>query len=212
MKETTIRGSRLRTPGWRDPKLLIGIVLVALAVTGVVGLVQSSDQRQGYWTAQRDLQPGATVTAEDFTVVRANLSDIEGQYWSSEEQLPDEFYVSATMMQGELLARRQLTASDPHGRQQVGLQVSANMPASIRSGTRVDVWVSNPDEAGRGYSAPERIIENAEVADINKDTSAFASSDTNTVYLMLEPGSVREVLGAQVNDAKISLVPTIAQD
>lgn len=210
MTEQTTEAPRLRTPGWKDPRLIVGVILVVLSVTGVVALIQSADARQGYWAAATDVVPGAPHDAAAFHIVQVNLADVAQHYWPADEPLPAEFYVAATLLQGELLTRRDVTEADPAGRQQVGVQVLEHMPASIRPGSRVDVWVSAPSEDGRGFDTPVRLVANAEVVGKAESSSAFAAADTTTVYLMLSQSVVPAVLDAQANVAKISLVPATA--
>lgn len=212
MNDKPAEARRIRPPGWRDPRLLIGLLLVALSVTGVVALVQTIDERQGYWAASTDIVPGAQVTAEDFHIVQASISESAEHYWKADKQLPPEFLVSSTILQGELLTQRQVAESDPGGRQQVGVRVSEDMPASVTIGSRVDVWVAAAREDGRGYEEPTKMISNAEVTGTDNNTSAFAAANTTTVYVMLAQDAVPPVLDAQANDAKIALVPATIGD
>lgn len=212
MNDTPAEARRIRPPGWRDPRLLIGLLLVALSVTGVVALVQTVDERQGYWAASTDIVPGAQVTAEDFHIVQASMSESSDHYWVADQELPTEFLVSSTILQGELLTQRQVAESDPDGRQQVGVRVSEDMPASVTTGSRVDVWVAAAREDGRGYEEPTKMISNAEVTGTDTNTSAFAAANTTTVYVMLAQDAVPQVLDAQANDAKIALVPATLGD
>lgn len=207
MNDTPPEAPRIRPPGWRDPRLIIGVLLVVLSVAGVVALVQSVDERRGYWAAATDIVPGTRVTAEDFHVVQASMSESEGHYWAAERELPLEFLVSSTILQGELLTQRQVAESDPDGRQQVGVRVSEDMPAAVTVGSRVDVWVAAATDDGRGYDEPTKMISNAEVIGTDDNSSAFAAANTTTVYLMLSQDAVPPVLDAQANDAKIALVP-----
>lgn len=212
MNDKPAEARRVRPPGWRDPRLIVGILLVALSVTGVVALVQSVDERQGYWAASVDIVPGAKVSADDFHIVQASMSESSDHYWVAGSQLPSEFLVSSTILQGELLTQRQVAESDPDGRQQVGVRVSEDMPASVTIGSRVDVWVAAASDDGRGYEEPTKMIANAEVIGTDDNTSAFAAANTTTVYLMLSQDAVPPVLDAQANDAKIALVPATIGD
>src|SRR5699024_4888441 len=142
MNEKPTEASRLRAPGWRDPRLIVGVILVLLSVTGVVALVHSMDARQGYWAASVDVQPGPLVRASDFHIDEANISESAVRYWSAEDNLPPEFLLSSTIRQGELLPTKGVAESDPDGRQQVGVRVSEDMPAAVNLGSRADVWVA----------------------------------------------------------------------
>ncbi|HIW47540.1 MAG TPA: flagellar biosynthesis protein FlgA [Candidatus Yaniella excrementigallinarum] len=207
MNEKPTEASRLRAPGGRDPRLIVGVILVLLSVTGVVALVQSMDARQGYWAASVDIVPGAQVSAADFHIVQANISESADRYWSAEDKLPPEFLVSSTIRQGELLPTKGVAESDPDGRQQVGVRVSEDMPAAVNLGSRADVWVALLDDDGRGFEEPNKLVGNAEVVGIDDNASTFAVADTTTVYLMLSQDSLPAVLDAQANGAQISLVP-----
>ncbi len=207
MNDKPAEAPRIRTPGWRDPRLIVGVILVVLSVTGVVALMHSADSRQGYWAASVDVVPGVKVKPEDFHVVQASMSEASDMYWSAAQELPPEFYVTSTVLQGEFLAQRQVSDADPGGRQQVGVRVSEDIPGSITTGSRADVWVALADPDGRGFEEPTRLITSAEVVGMNDTSSAFAAADTTTVYLMLSQKALPDVLDAQANGAKISLVP-----
>lgn len=208
MNKTPVEAARIRTPSWRDPRLIVGIILVVLSVTGVVALVQSMDARKGYWAASTDIVPGAPVSAEDFHIVQASMSESSGHYWLADDRLPPDFLVSSTVRQGELLPVRDVAESDPDGRHQVGVRVSADMPGSIAIGSRTDAWVALTSDDGRGFDEPTKLVSNAEVIGLDENTSAFATADTITVYLMVAEEALPTVLDAQANGAEISLVPT----
>lgn len=208
MNEKPAEASRIRTPGWRDPRLIIGIILVVLSVAGVVTLIQSMDARQGYWAASVDIVPGAQASAEDFHIVQASMAESADRYWTAEDELPPHFLVSSTIRSGELLPVHDVAESDPDGRQQVGVRVSQDMPSAVTLGSRADAWVALASEDGRGFEEPAKLISNAEVVGMDDSSSAFAAADTTTVYLMLSEDSLPTVLDAQANGAQISLVPT----
>lgn len=113
MNEKPTEASRLRAPGWRDPRLIVGVILVLLSVTGVVALVQSMDARQGYWAASVDIVPGAQVSAADFHIVQANISESADRYWSAEDKLPPEFLVSSTIRQGSYCLQKESLSLTP---------------------------------------------------------------------------------------------------
>ena len=52
---------RVRRPSWRDPRLLVGLALIALAVAAVVLIVQRSDTTEPFYAAARDLAPGTVA-------------------------------------------------------------------------------------------------------------------------------------------------------
>ena len=60
---------RLQRPTWRDPRLLVGILLVLVSVIAVVGIVRAGDRTQAYLAAAHDIRVGETVKPEDLRTV-----------------------------------------------------------------------------------------------------------------------------------------------
>ncbi len=71
---------RVRRPSWRDPRLLIGLALIALAVAAVVLIVERSDTTEPFYAASRDLAPGTVLAKDDLVVVHVRVSS--GEYVS----------------------------------------------------------------------------------------------------------------------------------
>ena len=58
---------RLKKPSWKDPRLLLGIMLVLASTAGVVALVGSADQTTEVFVVDEDIPVGTPVSAEDST-------------------------------------------------------------------------------------------------------------------------------------------------
>lgn len=200
---------RLRRPGWKDPRLLVGILLVLVSVAAVVLLVRQADSRVEYWAAAQDIAPGAALKPEHVTVVSANLGDSAQEYLPADEPLPEHVAAVATVRQGELLPAGGLAAQDPEQRQQITVQISDLLPEHLSTGDRVDLWIAFPDDTGRGFFEPELVASSAEVVSTSESTAAFGTGATGNVALMLTPEEVPEILGAQANGARMTVVPSL---
>ena len=77
--ETSGPAPRLSKPSWKDPRLLIGILLVLASVAGVVALVGNADSTVPMYAAKDALVVGQKITAESFTVVQVQLGDVDGK-------------------------------------------------------------------------------------------------------------------------------------
>ena len=121
MNDKIVEAPRIRTPGWRDPRLIVGVILVVLSVAGVVALMQAADSRQGYWAASVDVVPGVKVKPEDFHVVQASMSEASDIYWSANKICLRNFM--SPQQSCKVLAQRQVNEADPGGRQQVGIRI-----------------------------------------------------------------------------------------
>lgn len=199
---------RLRRPGWRDPRLVAGLLLVLLSVVGTVALVQSLDSSEGYWAAGEDLAPGRVVGPERLTVVQARLGDAADDYLRADEPLPEGTTVVATVRAGELVPANALAATDPESRQPVSLSVQDPLPEGTGAGSRVDVWIAVRD-GNQDYADPELLASDAELAEVTQASGTFGSAGAMTVQVLVGPEELPRLLDARGNGARISVVPSL---
>ncbi|MFZ3454258.1 SAF domain-containing protein [Arthrobacter sp. 7Tela_A1] len=197
---------RLKKPSWKDPRLLVGILLVLASVAGVTALVAGAEKSTNVLVAARDLPVGTALDSEDFDVVPVRLGTLEGAYMPAGEKIPDGAVAGALIRSGELLVRADLATSDQLDRKPLGLDVETPLPSGIRSGDRVDVWASLPD--GRnGFSEPRKLLEAAEISEIAVAESVIAGPDATRLLVLVEDSDLPALLGALSNQAKIAVVP-----
>ena len=55
--------TRHRRPGWRDPRILVGLVIVAASVLVGVKVLAAADDSVGVWAVRKDLPAGTRVDA-----------------------------------------------------------------------------------------------------------------------------------------------------
>jgi hypothetical protein len=206
--KNTAEAPRLRRPGWKDPRLLAGLLLVLLSVAGVVALVQSLDRSEGYWAASSDLVPGDVIESDQLTVVQARLGDAADDYLPAGEPFPDGRSVVGTVRQGEMLPAEAVAAVDPESRQAVSLTVSDPLPEGTDAGARVDVWIAEAD-GNQGFGTPELVAPSAELAQLSEASGSFGTTSEMTVQILLGPEQLPLVLDAKGNGARISVVPSL---
>lgn len=198
---------RLRRPGWRDPRLLVGLLIVLVSVAGVVALVAAQDRTAAVYAAAEDLDVGTPLSEGDLRIEQVRLDGAEDQYLTPEDDLDAGLQVVASVEEGELLPQRVVDETDPHGRQAVILEVDHTLSTSVGSGRSVDVWATYPssspsDEAARA----EQLVEGAEVASVSEDSSAFGSQSRMSVEVLIDPEDMATVLESR-GEAQIAVVP-----
>ena len=200
-------GGRLRRPRWRDPRLLVGLVLVLASIAGVVALVGSSQRTAAYWAVVGDLPPGAPIEAGDLRAVDVNLGEAGERYLSADAPAPEGRTVSGTVRAGELLPAAALVDVDPGGRRPVGVAVGEPLPSGVGVGDRVDVWVAMPAEGGRGHADPVRTAEALEISEVTAEQNGFGGSGSTRVQLLAPEQVLPRIVDAKVKDARVTLVP-----
>lgn len=200
---------RLKKPSWKDPRLLLGVLLVLSSVAGVTALVAAQDESISVLAAGRDIPVGTVLQAGDLESVSVRLGEVEGSYVGAGEPLPENAVAGSLIRSGELLAKADLTTADKLDRKPLGLDVETPLPRGIQAGDRVDIWASLPD--GRnGFSEPRRLLEAAEISELTVAESVIAGSDAVRLLVLVEDADLPALLGALSNQAKIAVVPNPA--
>ncbi len=179
--------TRSRRPGWRNPRLLLGLVLVAGSVVLGARLMASADDTVGVWAVARDLPAGATVTTDDLEQRRVRFPDAAtaDAYLSSSDPLPAGTTLSRPVDRGELLPRSTFAPAGRSDLVEVPVSVAEDdLPATVRQGSVVDVWVA-PDAAtasGRTVTAT-RVLTDVTVVAVPRGTDTLAPRSTRQVIV-----------------------------
>lgn len=196
---------RLRKPSWKDPRLLVGVLLVCVSIVGVIALVENADKTIGVYAAREDLPVGAELTEEDFRIVPVHLGDAEGAYRTVGQGLPDNAVAQRLISAGELLPASGVGRADALDRKPVGLTIEDPLPTGTATGDRVDVWVS-PRGEGTKFGAPELLLDGAEIYDYTEEDSALGATQSARVFVLVGDENLPGLLGALSNEARIAVV------
>src|SRR4051812_27091927 len=96
---------RASAPGWRDPRLWLGVAIVAASVLAGSLLLGTSEKTVPVWAATQPLASGHVLTAGDLAVrrIRFDGSDEAGLYFPADQQLPADLRLSRAVGAGELV-------------------------------------------------------------------------------------------------------------
>lgn len=144
---------RSTTPGWRDPRLWVGILIVTVSVIAGARLLGSADDTVTVWAAATDLGPGDTLSADDLVPARVRFAAPGGlgDYFTTDDELPADLELTRVVGAGELLPRGAVAPAGGSGTLQVPLAVEAEqVPGSVHSGSVVDVYLVASSGSGQG--------------------------------------------------------------
>lgn len=204
---TTDPGSaRFRRAGWRDPRLLTGLLLILLSVAGVTAVVAATNRTEAYLAAAQDLEVGETVTEEDIVVVDVRLQEAEDHYVPADEGPTPGTVATQRIAAGELVPATALGSADRLDRKPIGIPVAHPWPDDAVAGSRVDVWVAEQKPSGRGYEPARLLLPAAEIASVETEETALGAGRGTVVHVLVEEGSMQELVDALGNDARVTLV------
>jgi len=136
-------------------------------------LLASADDTVAVWSVSSDLSAGTTVTADDLQRVdlRFGSSAVAGSYLSATDPLPEGAVLTRDLSRGELLPRSALGAGGEEELVEVPIALpSEAVPATLRAGEHVDVWVTPSEETSRLPRAV-RVLELVGVVGAPRDSS-----------------------------------------
>lgn len=198
-------GARLKRPSWRDPRLLVGVLLVLTSVVGVISLVGSADRTTEVYAAKDSIAVGEKLTPDNVIHAKVRLGETEEHYVTVESGLPEGLVAVQRIGKNQLLPKESLGKVDELDRKPVAVAIEETLPAQAVAGTRVDVWVALPD-ARNGFSEPKLLLPGAEIAQVSTGSTALGSSRNTVLMVLVADNQMPALLGAQANQAKISVV------
>lgn len=196
---------RLKKPSWKDPRLLVGLLLVLASVAGVVALVGTADRTIDVYAARDSIAVGQTVSRDDLMTVRVRLDDVESSYVTAEAGFPEGKVAVQRVGRNQLLPQESLGDTDALDRKPVAISIEESLPAQAVAGSRVDVWVAVPD-ARNGFAEPQLMLPGAEIAEITPGSSALGATKSTVLLILVTDAQMPKLLGAQANKAKIAVV------
>ena len=191
---------------WQDPRLWVGILLVAISVLVGARVLAAADNTVPVWRVSQALQPGDAVTAGGLEVAHVRVADTGTlqAYLHADVPLPDGLQVTRALDAGELLPTSAVSAVDVPTARELPLGVTAaGVPPGLRSGDLVDVWAVPAERADAGSSV--RVLEAVALAGISESGPSGIASDRQVVVAVPNEVDLGDVLD-RLNGATVVLV------
>lgn len=197
---------RVARPTWKDPRLLVGILIVLASCVGVIALVSALDRTVPMYVAKADISLGEELTAEKLEVSNVKLDALAPRYVAASPDLVAGRRANALIRAGELIPSSALGLHDGTNRRPVSVNLPDALPAAIGAGSHVDVWVAPKDRAANAFAAPTLLLPAAEVTYRAERSTGFGGTSGTVVELLVVDEKLADLLEAMANDARITVV------
>lgn len=195
------RATRHRASAWRDPRLLVGVVLVA--GSGLLGAtLLAGDATVAVWATRDALAEGEPVRADALVRREVRFSDQSDadRYLAAADTLPGGATLSRDVGAGELLPRAAIAQDQEAPVVELPLRVAAEaVPATVRTGSVVDVWVTpSPDRAATidGDAAARLVLSDVRVLAVSRGGGALGAAAERQVIVGLDQAQEPDLAGA----------------
>lgn len=191
---------------YRDPRLLIGVSLVAASVVGVVGVVAAVDDGVEVYAAAGLLTVGERIDSSDLELRRVSLGADQGAYLLA-GQLPEAgVIVSRSIGAGELVPRSAVGDVRGASSTTVVVALATELGGTVRAGDELDLWSAPALEAGR-FGAPTVIASGAQLVRTVPTDGLVAGAEAARVELLVPRREVARILHAVANGDALSAIP-----
>lgn len=190
--------TRLRPRPWREPRLILGVLLVLGATVLGARLAAAGDDRVEYWSVRSGVTPGDAVSPDLLEPTRVRLSDgAAANYVRADEEFVaplDELVWAHALSPGSLVGKTSLVERAGRSHGELPLSVAeGSAPGDLQRGDLVDVWVGpGPGDAGSGETV--RVLEAVKVLQNGDDAAAVGGALAQTVLVEVD----EERLGTSV--------------
>ncbi len=211
LETPTPTARRVRRPSLKDPRLAVGMLLVAGSVALGTWVVTTADTGEDLYVARAVLTPGRGLGTDDLAVVHARIPDGAEIYLRVGSSLPDDAVVTRVVGEGELVPVAAVGTGAEVDVRPVGVAVTGPVSAEVRPGVRVDLWLTEeaPASIGREVPPPSPVLvaSGLRVADVRTDDALLAGSSGTTVEVLVAEPDLPAVLAALASDGAVTLVP-----
>lgn len=199
--------TRLRRPGWRDPRLLVGLAMVAGSVALGAWVVQDAQRTVDVYVARDALTPGSEVAADDLRVAQVRLpAEDLAHYVTVADGLPEGGVALRVVAQGELVPRSALGSADELALRPVPITVAELPSEDVVPGAKVDLWAIPETESGAAPSEPHQLARELVVAQVRRPEGAFVTGGTTVVHVLVPNELLPDVLAAVAGKGAVQIV------
>lgn len=189
----------------RDPRLLVGVLLVIAAVAGVFAVVTANDRSATVLAARAVLLPGDRVDASDLVEVPVRDGQTAGLYLAAGDIPAGGLVVSRVVGAGELVPRTAVGEVAGLQLASVVLTVDGQLGAAVGPGAVVDIWAGAVIQ-GERVPTPDVIIAGATVVRLLASESIVAGRQTTAVEVLVPRDRTGRLLEAIANGDAMSIV------
>jgi len=202
---------RVARPGWRDPRLWIGVAIVAACVVAGARLFASADDTVQVWVTRDDAAVGSRLAESDLEVARVRFADPRDldRYLTADDPVPASTVLTRGLGAGELVPRSALGTAEQSDLVLIPVAVEPTaLPDGVGAGSRVDVRVSVPAGEGGGRGAVSPALEDVEVVSVTTAEESFAASGQTKLTLAVKEADQVKLFGTvgRITDPAYTIV------
>lgn len=202
---------RWRRPSWRDPRLGVGVLLVAGSVALGSWAVGQADRTVDVLLAPAALTPGDRLADADLRPQAIRPDGLQDTYLLADDELASDAIVTRVVGAGELVPAAAVASAGDLQLRPVGVPLGGPVPAGVAKGALVDLWLT----AATGPAGtrtqdpiePRLLVAGLVVAEIVEADSIFAGAGGSVAQVLVPQAELPDVLAALSGEEAVVVIP-----
>lgn len=201
---------RIAVQPWRDPRLLLGILLVLVATVVGAKVFAAQDDTQAFWMVKSAATAGDRIGHDDLVQTRIQVArSVADHYVRVDQEFPadlDDLVWAHDVEAGALLERAAVVPADARPAAEVPLSVAnGSFPADLARGDRVDVWVG-PAQGRPADEDSTRVLRGVRVLSPGGDDDVIGGAVARTVLVGAGVEDLDRSMLSQISSGHVTLV------
>lgn len=195
---------RLRRPRWKDPRLIVGIILVVASVLMGALLVSRLAATVPVLVARSPLVPGDVIDADELATVQMRLGEQEDLYIGTVEAIPEGAVATSAIQAGELLPLSAVGQASDVTLRPIVIPVDTTVAESVAPGAQVELWHTGPAAEDGGTGRAELLVSEGIVRHIDEGSSLGMRS--MSVEVLVPRDDLADVLQVLAQEERLDVI------
>lgn len=195
---------RLRRPRWKDPRLIVGIILVVASVLMGALLVSRLAATVPVLVVRSPVVPGDVIDPDDLGTVQMRLGEQEGLYVGTVEAIPEGAVATSAIQAGELLPLSAVGQASDVPLRPIVIPVDTTVAESVAPGAKVELWHTGPAPEDGGTGQAELLVSDGIVRHIDEGSSLGMRS--MSVEVLVPRDDLAAVLSVLAQEERLDVI------
>lgn len=189
-----------------DPRLLVGILLVVIAMVGVMSTVLAVQRSRTVFAVSQPVAAGQLIAAESLVPVSVPDDERAALYLAPETRPAGAMTATRPIGAGELVPLSGIGDADT-SLTTVVVPLTGSLQQQIGVGSGVELWAAMPSPRPGEFEEPEVLAPTTQVVRIIEQERMIGGGDRE-IELLVPVRILATVLSAVANGAQLMVVPT----
>ena len=192
-----------RRPAWRDPRLIVGLALIAVSIILTTSIVSAARGGATVYRATQAILPGDVLGPHNIAPTRL---DVDTSVYVTADALTPGATVSEEVAVGEILRASAIADTSAATTRRLVITVSDSLPSSVQAGDQLDLWSVQQASAGQSGQGASHLGVRATLVRVLEQTTSIAAKGTR-IEILVDEASVGAVLEATAGKNSLAALP-----